>query len=94
MILIDANLLVYAHVASMPQHPVAVSWLDQKLNGTAIVALPWQTLLALPGWSPINGSSNDRYPLPRPGRKSNTGSIVRSSKSPIPESGTDKFLPD
>ena len=33
MILIDANLLVYAHVASMPQHQTAVSWLDRKLNG-------------------------------------------------------------
>jgi toxin-antitoxin system PIN domain toxin len=46
MILIDANLLVYAHVASAPQHQAAVSWLDQKLNGTAIVALPWQSLLS------------------------------------------------
>jgi uncharacterized protein len=46
VILIDANLLVYAHVASVPQHQTAVSWLDQKLNGTAIVALPWQSLLS------------------------------------------------
>jgi len=46
MILVDANLLVYAHVASLPQHEAAVSWLDQKLNGTAIVALPWQSLLS------------------------------------------------
>ena len=46
MILIDANLLVYAHVASMPQHRTAISWLDQKLNGTAVVALPWQSLLS------------------------------------------------
>jgi uncharacterized protein len=46
VILIDANLLVYAHVASMPQHQAAISWLDQKLNGTAIVALPWQSLLS------------------------------------------------
>ena len=46
MILIDANLLVYAHVASLPQHDAAISWLDRKLNGTAIVALPWQSLLS------------------------------------------------
>jgi uncharacterized protein len=46
VILIDANLLVYAHVVSMPQHQAAVSWFDQKLNGTAIVALPWQSLLS------------------------------------------------
>jgi uncharacterized protein len=46
MILLDANLLVYAQVASMPQHQAVISWLDQKLNGTAIVALPWQSLLS------------------------------------------------
>ena len=46
MILVDANLLVYAHVVSMSQHHVAVSWLDQNLNGTSIVALPWQSLLS------------------------------------------------
>jgi uncharacterized protein len=46
VILIDANLLIYAHVVSMPQHQAAISWLDQKLNETAIVALPWQSLLS------------------------------------------------
>jgi len=46
VILIDANLLVYAHVASMPEHLAAVSWLDQKLNGTAVVGLPGQSLLS------------------------------------------------
>jgi uncharacterized protein len=46
VILVDANVLVYAHVVSMPQHQAAVSWLDRKLNGAAIVALPWQSLLS------------------------------------------------
>jgi toxin-antitoxin system PIN domain toxin len=46
LILLDANLLVYAHVASLPQHRSAVSWLDGQLNGDAIVALPWQSLLS------------------------------------------------
>ena len=46
MILVDANLLIYAHVASLPQHRSAVSWLDGQLNGDAIVALPWQSLLS------------------------------------------------
>src|SRR5688572_7308953 len=46
MILVDANLLVYAHVASMPQHPAAHRWLDDRLNGSAQVALPWPSLLA------------------------------------------------
>lgn len=46
MILVDANLLVYAHAANMAQHEPARSWLDRKLNGTATVGLPWQSLLA------------------------------------------------
>jgi toxin-antitoxin system PIN domain toxin len=46
MILIDANLLVYALAASMAQHEPARSWLDRRLNGTASVGMPWQSLLA------------------------------------------------
>lgn len=46
MILVDANLLVYAHVTSMAQHPAARSWLDARLNGPAQVGLPWPALLS------------------------------------------------
>ncbi len=46
MTLVDANLLVYAHVRSLPQHERARDWLDQQLNGTAQVGLPWAGLLA------------------------------------------------
>ena len=46
MILVDANLLIYAHVASLPEHPAAHAWLDAALNGTSRVGLPWPSLLA------------------------------------------------
>ena len=46
MILVDANLLVYAVNAAAPQHAAARSWLDARLNGSPRVALPWATLLA------------------------------------------------
>lgn len=46
MILVDANLLVYAHASSLPQHERALRWLDEHLNGTAAVGLPWASLLA------------------------------------------------
>ncbi len=46
MILVDANLLVYAHVASFPEHDAARTWLDEQLNGTNRVGLPWPSLLA------------------------------------------------
>lgn len=46
MILVDANLLVYAHVQSFDQHERARTWLDDRLNGTARVGLPWPSLLS------------------------------------------------
>ena len=45
MILVDANLLIYAHVSSFPQHARARDWLDAQLSGSAPVGLPWPSLL-------------------------------------------------
>ncbi len=46
MILVDANLLIYAHVSSFPQHAAAHDWLDRQLSGPASVGLPWISLVA------------------------------------------------
>jgi len=46
VILVDANVLIYAHVSSVAQHNGARDWLDQELNGPAPVGLPWASLLA------------------------------------------------
>lgn len=46
MILVDANLLIYAHVRDMPQHPAAHAWLDGVLNEGPRVGLAWPSLLA------------------------------------------------
>ena len=46
MILVDANLLVYAANHSAPEHGRARPWLDAHLSGTARVGLPWPSLLA------------------------------------------------
>jgi toxin-antitoxin system PIN domain toxin len=46
VILVDANILVYAHVESFAQHNAARAWLDQQLNGFTRVGLPWVSLLA------------------------------------------------
>lgn len=46
MILVDANLLVYAHVASLPQHAPAHTWLDEQLSGSTRVGLSWPSLLS------------------------------------------------
>jgi len=45
LILVDANLLVYAHVKGTTEHERAREWLDGKLNGPAPVGLPWASLL-------------------------------------------------
>ena len=46
MILVDANLLIYAGVSSVPEHDRARSWLDYQINGKSRVGLPWHSLLA------------------------------------------------
>ena len=62
MILVDANLLVYAHVRDVPQHEAARDWLDRQLAGTAAVGLPWASLLAF-----LRVVSNPRiFPRPEP----------------------------
>lgn len=45
MILLDANLLIYAHVTSFPEHSAARDWLDAQLSGSALVGFPWPRLL-------------------------------------------------
>ena len=47
MILVDVNLLVYAHVTSLSQHQAARMWLDSRLNGPTLLGLPWPSLLRL-----------------------------------------------
>ena len=46
MILVDANILIYARVSSFAEHQLARDWLDRQLNGIRRVGLPWASLLA------------------------------------------------
>lgn len=46
MILVDVNLLLYAHNQASPQHSSARGWLESTLSGDRQVGLPWHTLLA------------------------------------------------
>ena len=45
MRLVDANLPVYAHVASFTRHEAARAWLDGKSDGPEPLGLPWSSLL-------------------------------------------------
>jgi len=46
MIVVDANLLLYAYGESSPYHQKARAWLEEVLSGMETVGLPWQTLAA------------------------------------------------
>lgn len=60
MILIDANLLVYAHDSRSPHHAAARMWLESTLSGTEAVAIPLVALLAF-----VRIVTNPRlYPAP------------------------------
>jgi toxin-antitoxin system PIN domain toxin len=46
VILIDANLLIYAIDADSPHHAGAKRWLEDALSSDTVIALPWIVLLA------------------------------------------------
>jgi hypothetical protein len=46
MILVDANLLIYAVNKDAPLHTGAKSWLEEAVSGPGTVALSWNVLLA------------------------------------------------
>ena len=46
MILVDANLLIYAIDSDAPLHRPAREWLEEVLSGTTRIGLPWIVLLA------------------------------------------------
>ncbi|MCC6394939.1 MAG: PIN domain-containing protein [Bryobacterales bacterium] len=46
MIVLDANILLYAYDSESALHSTARSWLERILSGTEPVAIPWQSVLA------------------------------------------------
>ena len=46
MILLDANLLIYAIDSTSPHHARARRWLEKLLSGDTAVGLPWTVVLA------------------------------------------------
>jgi len=46
VILVDANVLIYAIDADSPHHRPARRWLEQALSGTTPVGLVWIVILA------------------------------------------------
>ena len=48
MILVDANLLLYAYNPSFDLHPPARRWLEQALSRPEPVRFTWTTILRVP----------------------------------------------
>jgi len=46
VILLDANVLVYATITGVPQHAPMRAWLEERLSEGTRVAMPWPSLLA------------------------------------------------
>jgi|HubBroStandDraft_5_1064220.scaffolds.fasta_scaffold186112_2 toxin-antitoxin system PIN domain toxin len=46
MIVLDANVLIYAYNDQAPEHQRASAWLMRVLNGTEPLGLPWTTIWA------------------------------------------------
>lgn len=44
--LLDANLLIYAHDETSPDHEPALDWLQTRLAGDQRVGIPWPSILA------------------------------------------------
>ena len=46
MLLIDANLLIYAYHTESVEHAAAKAWFEELMSGSEAVALPWLSILA------------------------------------------------
>jgi hypothetical protein len=46
VILVDANLLIYAVNQDLPQHKLARAWWEKMLSGTSRVGIPWVSIMA------------------------------------------------
>jgi toxin-antitoxin system PIN domain toxin len=48
MIVLDANILLYAYDTTSAHHAVARAWIEQVLSSGTAVGIPWQTAAAFP----------------------------------------------
>jgi len=55
VIVLDANLLLYAYDGTSPHHDAALSWLKKAFSGPELIGLPWQVV-----WAFLRLSTNSR----------------------------------
>jgi len=57
VIILDANILVYAYDSASPQHAKARAWIERTFSETELVGLPWQSVSAF-----LRITTNPRLP--------------------------------
>jgi len=72
LILVDANLLLYAYHPRAEQHESSRAWLEASLSGPRLVRFAWLTL-----WAFVRISTNPRV-YERPLSTSEAGAVVSS----------------
>jgi toxin-antitoxin system PIN domain toxin len=94
LILLDANILVYANESRSPHHEAARVWFEAALNGATKVGLPWPTLL---GFARLMGNSHVvRKPIPlhRSWRQVQTWLARPQAWIPVPTDRHQRILGD
>jgi toxin-antitoxin system PIN domain toxin len=62
VIIVDANILLYAYNADAPEHAVSAAWLERVLAGGEAIGFPWLVI-----WAFLRISTNARlWPNPKP----------------------------
>jgi toxin-antitoxin system PIN domain toxin len=61
MIVLDANLLIYAYDTASLRHKLAIRWMEKALSGGEPVGLPWQTVSAFLRISTNANLPGDRF---------------------------------
>jgi toxin-antitoxin system PIN domain toxin len=61
VILLDANILLYAWNADAPQHTAARRWVEELFASDQTIAIPWQTI-----WAFVRIATNPRLSAPVP----------------------------
>jgi len=65
VIVLDANLLLYAFDNKALRHDAAQAWLEMALSGSEFIGLPWQTIYAFLRISTDPRISADQFPMER-----------------------------
>jgi toxin-antitoxin system PIN domain toxin len=85
MILVDANLLLYAYDPRAPEHDASRRWLEAALSGSALMRFAWMTL-----WAFLRISTSSRvfeHPLSMAEAEAIASSWLAQSSAGIVEPG-------